>query len=347
MSADSWFEQLFGFPEGAYEETRRRFRVEGDRLRSLVNDRSFAVGAFEAPTLAALRERTGVGHPRSDGGVAAPGRLRVTHEAVGDALELHALPENRGALFQVASQFNCLEFPDPDTTPEDGVTAYASDPTQGPACALAAAAATVWRHAFLPVGGGTGQTRDRQLDNLAELGAALGAPGEFFRVRNGYTSSTAERLAALADRLRRADRDELLGRVAVGVQHDVGVTFASRFVEAEPGITVSQAFCSAVSCAYSSVPREAWQPLARLVLDATYEATLHLALLNAARAGGSPRVWLTFLGGGVFGNDPGWIAAALGRALRLFDGADLDVRIAHHRRVDEERRALLDAARAG
>ena len=38
-------------------------------------------------------------------------------------------------MFQAASQFNCLEFAGPEELPEDGVTQYDDDPTQGPACA--------------------------------------------------------------------------------------------------------------------------------------------------------------------------------------------------------------------
>ena len=32
-----WFEELFGFRESSYEETKRRFAVEGQRLLSLAN----------------------------------------------------------------------------------------------------------------------------------------------------------------------------------------------------------------------------------------------------------------------------------------------------------------------
>ena len=49
-------------------------------------------------------------------------------------------PENAGALFQVASQLNLLEMTGPEVTPEDGVTIYQDDRTQGPACAIAAGA---------------------------------------------------------------------------------------------------------------------------------------------------------------------------------------------------------------
>ena len=85
---------------------------------------------------------------------------------------MHRSPENAGALFQVASQFNLLEMVGPTVTPELGVTRYKDDPTQGPACAIAAGAATIYRNYFAPVDGSHGQTTKRQLDGLADLGAS-------------------------------------------------------------------------------------------------------------------------------------------------------------------------------
>src|SRR5215216_2373940 len=86
---------------------------------------------------------------------------------------MHRSPEYAGALFQVASQFNLLEMVGPEITPMDGVTRYEGDRTQGPACAIAAGAATIYRNYFAPVAGGQGQTEERQFDGLADIGEAL------------------------------------------------------------------------------------------------------------------------------------------------------------------------------
>lgn len=333
----SWFHALFGFEETTYAQTRARFEVSGTKLRSSGNGREFGIGTFATPTLADLR-RAAAGRRR--------GRLRVTHEVIDDVLPLHARPENAHALFQVASQFNCLEFASPSMTPEDGVTGYAHDSTQGPACALAAAAAAVYRTYFVPCGGALGQTRDRQLDNLDGLAARLGGDREFFTVRNGYTASSEARLAALAHTMGAHARDDLLGAVKIGVQRGVEVTFASRFTPPPAPVHVSQAFCSALACGYSTVALEAWAPLATLVLDAAYEATLLAAVVDAEETGGSGRVWLTFLGGGAFGNRKEWIGAAVGRALARLGGVDLDVRVAHHRTLDRDLlRTIEDATK--
>ena len=116
-------------------------------------------------SLQALRERV-----KSTRGL--PGRLRVSL-TTGDVRHMHRLPGNAGALFQVASQFNLLEMTGPEVTPENGVTIYQHDHTQGPACAIAAGAATIYRNYFVPVGSSDGQTKNRQLDGLANLGEVL------------------------------------------------------------------------------------------------------------------------------------------------------------------------------
>src|SRR3984893_16863275 len=131
----------------------------------MINGKSFGIGELELVPLQALRERV-----KSDGGL--PGRLKVS-VVNGDVRQMHQSPENAGALFQVASQFNLLEMVSPTVTPEQGVTRYQYDGTQGPACAIAAGAATIYRNYFALVDGRAGQTAGRQLDGLADLGKAL------------------------------------------------------------------------------------------------------------------------------------------------------------------------------
>jgi hypothetical protein len=161
-----WFEDLMGFNELRYEETRANLEVAGRTLRSKVNNRVYTIGTLETPSLAELRDRA-ASIVRS-----LTGALRVSN-VVGDVARLHRDPANGHALFQVASQFNLLEMTGPDVTPEQGVTRYAYDRTQGPACAIAAGAATIYRNYFAPVDGRAGQTHDRQIDCLRDLGAAL------------------------------------------------------------------------------------------------------------------------------------------------------------------------------
>src|SRR6266702_4783244 len=97
-----WFERLTGFSETNYDDTRGKLKVEGRRLESLINGKSYGIGELELVRLQALRERV-----KSVGGL--PGRLKVS-VVTGDVRQMHQSPENAGALFQVASQFNFLEM---------------------------------------------------------------------------------------------------------------------------------------------------------------------------------------------------------------------------------------------
>ncbi|WP_051242922.1 hypothetical protein [Azohydromonas australica] len=310
-----WFERITGFGEKEYASTQARLQVDGDALVNEVAGRRWAMGRLEVVSLAELRARAAV---QPDGPALVPGLVR------GDIRELHLAPEQEGSLIQVASQFNLLEMVGPDISPEDGVTGYAWDRTQGPACAIAAGAATIYRNYLVPLAGGRGQRAGCQIDTLADLGTALGHGQQpLWTWRNGYALGSAEGLARVSRQLvaaSEAEIDHLRGLLRIGLHWDVEVTDARQ----APGPLVSQAYCSAMPVAYGRPSAQAWEPLARLVLEAAYEATLLTGVLNAGR-GASRRVLLTRLGGGVFGNEAAWIDAAIERALRCVAGQQLDI----------------------
>lgn len=332
-----WFERLTGFRESNYADTRAKLKVKGRELTSLVNGKSYGIGELELVSLQALRERSAC-LSRPEGHL----RLEVVR---GGARQMHRLPANAGALFQVASQFNLLEMTGPGVTPEDGVTCYQGDSTQGPACAIAAGAATIYRNYFVPVGDSYGQTATRQLDGLADVGEALAAdlnrPVEaLWRMTNGYALCTRVGLDAIAKHLEGMQPDQLdtlRGRLRVGVHGDVEVTDA----EGTQRARVSQVFCSALPVAYSGVPSVPWKPFASLVLEAAYEATLLAAVLNKQR-GMSNVVLLTRLGGGAFGNEDDWIDAAIRRALTTMSRFELDVKLVSYREPTRKTRQLVE-----
>ena len=334
VAAPSWFRALTGFDELTYAETQQRLQVAGGRLFSTVNGRSYAVGTLEMPSLADLR-----GRAAAVTSARPPGKLR-TSVVVGDVGVMHREPANRDALFQVASQFNLLEMVHPAITPEHGVTRYADDRTQGPACAIAAGAATIYRNYFAPIGDQIGQTSARQIDCLADLGIELGNQnGELWAMQNGYALCSQDGLRRIAKHLDACDADELdrmRGLLRVGIHSGVEVTRG-----AGEGQSVSQIFCSALPVSYTDVPAPLWEPFARLVLESAYESTLHAAVLNASRAG-SNIVFLTQLGGGAFGNPTPWIHDAMRRALHIVKAADLDVRVVSYGRADEQLLRLVE-----
>lgn len=317
----NWFTRLTGIRETDFETVQSQLAHSDGVLTSRANGRAFRCGRLETPSLAELRARLAVDAP--DGGGLTVDDVR------GEAKALHESPEYARAVFQVASQFNLLEMIGPERTPEDGIGIYEGDPTQGPACAMACGAGTAYRNYLVPLAGGQGQTAQRQIDCLADLGSALGnSDGALWTMRNGYALPRPGALTTVAHRIhdaREAGRHALLGLLRIGVQWDTEVT------SVETGQLVTQVYCSALPVAYSAAPEDPdWQPFASLVLDAAYEATLSVAELNR-RQGGSPKVLLTRVGGGAFGNRAEWIDAAIARALAM--AARWPLHVLHVRRT--------------
>jgi len=223
-------------------------------------------------------------------------------------------------------------------TPELGVGIYGSDPTQGPACAIAAGAGTIYRNYFVPVNRQIGQSKGNQIDCLADLGNKLGnTSNSLWEMQNGYALASLDGLKIITDQIRSAadnEIDAMRELLRIGVQWNTEVTLN------DTDHIVTQAYCSALPVAYCSHSPDKWEEFARLVLDATYEATLCAAILNMLNTGNN-RVYLTLVGGGVFGNNINWITDSIRRAVRLYDDWSLDVVIVSHNRSKPEIQQLV------
>lgn len=342
-----WFQATFGFRE-TWSQAQECFSVQDGWLYSSANDSTFRCGHFEFIAVKDIRDRVldRVPLPTNN----QPTTVR--HIAVADVLDLHAQQPN--AVFQAASQFNALEFIYAGAKPEDGITGYVHDHTQGPACALACPAGTVLRNYF--GFDGQPQTRYRQLNGLADLEQSISnQSSRCFEVYNGYTFATRQSLRSFKSHLDtfypNSQRDNLSDQIKIGIQSDVGVQFTSRFVPvpAESDIRVTQCYTSAVSCyATNGIPRSEfpessdWQPFAQLALNAAYEGTLWASVLNAHKTG-NKTVFLTLVGGGAFRNQLEWIAEAIARAVKLTSRYGLDVVVCHFKDVNETFAEHLEA----
>lgn len=310
-----WFEDLMGFVEETPDEVRKCCYLEGGFLISKINNQKFQLGEFETPNLKQLRT---VSQSFDRGG-----QISVS-EVVGDVKGFHQHKENQGALFQVASQFNLLEVIGPHVSPEHGVGIYEYDGTQGPACAIACGAGTIFRNYLVPVRSQIGQTKEIQIDCLEQVGNSLGnVNGSLWTMRNGYALPSEAGLKAIAQKLNQLDEQELdviRGELKVGIHWNTQVTLNGC------EHVVSQIYGSALPVAYSGLPTSLWAPFARLILDASYEATLRAAIINRHQTG-NRNVFLTLLGGGAFGNLSDWIFSAIRRAITIVETCDLEVKI--------------------
>eukprot|EP00466_Bigelowiella_natans_P004632 jgi/Bigna1/88006/estExt_fgenesh1_pg.C_270030 len=331
----TWFQKQFGFKEcKSYAKTRSQFSLEdgGATLVSLANKKKFDIGVFELLSVSELRKRreqlkTKEQSAESGGGL-------TFRNVKGDVSKLIRDPKNAGAVFQAASQFNCLEMANPRVTPDNGVTIYKWDRTQGPACALACPAATVFRNYLV---NGKGQGGDgEQIDGLADVAKVLGEDTEYWRLMNGYAFPTsAEKFKELNDRLEsdKELRAKALEALKIGIHWSTEVE--RQPAETDPAHKVCQLYCSAVPIAYSRLNASQWAEFAQLVLDAAYESSFLAASIIAAEQKRRVPLYLTLLGGGVFGNPTSWIVNAIKAAIKQYSTDPIDVRIVHYSHMPE------------
>lgn len=337
----TWFERLFGFPERSGDQVRTQLQVQGQYLHSKANGERWKHGKLELLSLKTLRSRVDALKLRAN-----PNLYQGTPSCT---RTLYRQESSAHALFQVASQFNLLEFTEPQMTPEDGIGDYEFDRTQGPISAVCTGAATAYRNYLIPLSGQLGQSKDRQLDCIAPLHEALLAirppQGEkaYWSVENGYLFTNANQLDQVTRILEGQSQTELIalqGEIEFGFLQDAQVTLD------DAQHCVSQLFCSALPIGYNQIPIPRWEALARFVLTALYEATLCAGVLNQ-QAFGSSDVYLTSVGTGVFGNPTEWIDDAIQAALTRVPQCGLRVHMVGRQVPRVESTPPLDLASEG
>jgi len=345
LKQHSWFEKLTGTSEdtkninNCVSLERNKFTNELEIHCYAPTPVRYQVGDLTTPTLDSIRSKvkamraTRLQKPNS------------INEIVADVQDLYTMPENDGALFQVASQFNALEMANPDLTPEDGVTIYEDDHTQGPASAIACGAATIYRNYFHP-----------PINTLHRVEEFLhNNTHQYWVMKNGYAIINYEKLDELTLRFSKqkiqandislrefyaaiSTRKVMEELMEFPLQENTTVTLGmhNHFNH------VDQIFCSALPVAYNEEPNDPrYQPLAELILRAAYEATLSMAYLK------NKKVYLTLLGGGAFGNKEEWIINALEEALRAFHHQDLKISIVSHKTSNPAIQNLIQREKDG
>lgn len=311
-----WFEKLTGFKEESPEYVRSNLRIEGNDFVSLGNSQRFSFGKLETLTLEELKNRCG--------NIADFNSKIQVEEIVADVQELHSKKENSNALFQAASQFNLLEMVSPTITPEQGIDRYEFDYTQGPACAIACGAGTIYRNYFVEVKGQIGQSANNQIDCLELIGKELkNEELNLWKMKNGYALINQNGLLTINKKIAEfteLEREHLKEKLKTGIQWNTEVT------KSNTKHKVSQIYCSALPVAYSQIESFYWEYFARVILEATYESTLLAGVLNM-KNNKSNKVFLTLVGGGAFGNEEYWILESMQKAIRKFKNVPLDIKI--------------------
>ncbi len=327
-----WFRKLMGFYEEDPEQVRANIKITGNKLISKTNQAEYVFGQLEIISLEELRLKNKVFETYNT-------NISLS-EVVGDVKILHKLKKNNNAVFQVASQFNLLEMASPSITPERGVGIYEGDYTQGPVCAVACGAGTIYRNYFVPIDGQIGQTENNQVNCLNEMYKEFGGDKKrLWQMQNGYLFTTSENLKQISiiiDKKTFKEYEKIKGKLKVGIQWNTEVT-----LEGTENI-VSQIYCSALPVSYNYIddPDE-WEYFARLILEATYEATFYTALQNFEKTRNN-KLFLTLVGGGVFGNKKEWIMDSIKKSILKFRNTPLDVKIVSYQSSNSDIRNLIE-----
>jgi hypothetical protein len=307
---------------------------------------SWSAGRFVPAAIGTLRAWVTATKGRSAHRVspeAAPRARLWVLDGASPATDIGALQAlcGEGALFQVASQLNCLEAPGPYVVP---VVEYLHDPTQGPRASVSAFPATLLRHYAAPGPGGrrfTQVTDGPQIELLADVCEPAVA-----RAQNGYLVAESVHdpgafLAALESRF---------DAIRVGVHDAAEVVLGYNWdggVDGPAPRHIAQVFTSTAAGGLYGAERlgPLFEPVCRQLLRAAY-----LGTLLAAASLGKSRVVLTLIGGGVFGNPIEVIWGAIQWAMGQVDpilSSDLDV-IVNGRNLGERlsRETILAPVRA-
>ncbi|ATZ80561.1 RING-finger domain containing protein [Bodo saltans virus] len=326
--SDDWFERAFGFEEQSYTNAKEKFNrmiIEGKNTHL----NGIKIGTFKILNAPQLYSQLVTGH-----GI---GRVTIRNIGNTDIRSIHRNPElSTNATIQVASQFNCLEMASQRAIPEDGITIYEHDRTQGPICAMSAPAGLAYRN-YLYNGG---QTKDKQIDETAELLNYLKEEDRdaYWKIQNGYLMfdndiqlRTINSILANSPIIRRNARN----LIQCASHSDQGV-----FITGKETHTVNHVYCSGlpISSTYNKLPADLWDGLAELFLEAMYENTLLIACINNMKSGQNKPCYLTQVGGGVFGMKQSQIVRAITRACNILSmkGLSIDVIIVHYSSVDTE-----------
>lgn len=212
---------------------------------------------------------------------------------------------SKDTLYQLASQFNCLESCSPTVV---DVAEYFKDNTQGPRGAIQAFPGALLRHYAAPMIKGTlfpETKRTNQTDaNCLNLLDNVFSD-EVAVVQAGYLqSSNVKYPEALLESLK-----DGFNQIKIGVHLWIDVPLTKYKESPHPTVVTNQALVSTISLGMSEKP--IFVSIAKELLKAAYLGTILAASQNDLK-----QIVLTLVGGGAFNNPAPIIWEAMGWAIR-------------------------------
>ena len=331
-----WFKHLFGFQE-SLENVKKYISIqensENTKLISSMNNQKFNSGHFSLFSANSFDKTTLNKKPGNKNG-----KLNIVHgqrmkskmlEYV-DIMNGCSFPEFKGATFQVASNFNCLEFANDKQTAFDGITIYSDDLTQGPEAAISCAASTLYRNYFI---------KHEESDERGQLSTNINLlKNTPLNVHNGKVKIISEdeiqRLKSLNFDWKNISNyyvgshencQVCISRGKKHSQYKIHESLINNLIDTQ---LIHQVFASAFNFTQNVIPNQFTFEISQHLLFSEYYNTILIAWRNAIKYSnypGSNKCFLTLLGGGVFSNPPHIIAPAISRCEDIISESGLDV----------------------
>lgn len=272
-------------------------------------------GKFSTPSIKDLRDSL---PPKSARSATIP--ITVV-DGIDIGKEQARLTSEQRAMVQVASNFNCLEVPSRDCTPDYGglVTNLATDSTQGPAASFGVPAASLLRahFAFHDLRARSepstwGQTASHQVELLGHVREYFGpcVNGKVTLRGDEKCVGGGDGIAEVADRIKvglHADAEVVFDR---GPGHSGAAALTVLPAGARP--LVDQVLSASVNLhSPGELPQQPGQldQLVKAALRAAYQGAYLAAIARNRKL-----LMLTLIGGGVFGNSLDGILDAIAQA---------------------------------
>jgi hypothetical protein len=213
-----------------------------------------------------------------------------------DVTFIQGNPDYKGALFQVASQFNCLEMSNPYISiqkTDNFMNVYSKDKTQGPRASISAGPGSILRTYFRD-----GEIKKPLDKNQINLVSTLEKEG-YVEVVNGY-GFISDKMDKKHKNISHSVRKELIKKADIGLQTNTQVSYKNEYrknmlINEDDEQLIDQIYVSALAVGYQTNPVS--DEAQKLFLDIAYVGTFLAAIHNK-----NEKMVCTFVGTGAFKN---------------------------------------------
>lgn len=233
-----------------------------------------------------------------------------------DALQNHNFLVFKDAVVVMASQGNCQESP--SNRRLQPLAEYAEDRTQGPSSARSTVDATAVRRVHMD-----------SCDMMSAWLKKYDPEGEFFRYGNGYLQPKNGKVAECLELLEKYGEKILLNVQQARV--DNAGKEDNHWITQVPCFGFSLGFYDKDSGERPPKDKEKMPALCQKLLELQYQAVAKLAVLKSRQMKKPIALFLTPVGGGVFGNDKKAIAKAIESIEPIIKEANLYVVLSAYR----------------